>query len=76
MTTFPVVNMQQTGLNIAALRKDKGLTVKELQMMMGFATPQAIYKWQQGVCLPTVDNLVALSSILNVTIEEILVVSA
>ena len=76
MTTFPVVNMQQTGLNIAALRKDKGLTVKQLQMMMGFATPQAIYKWQQGVCLPTVDNLVALSSILNVTIEEILVVSA
>ena len=41
--------------------------------MMGFATPQAIYKWQHGESLPTVDNLVALSAIFSVPIDAILI---
>lgn len=41
--------------------------------MMGFATPQAIYKWQHGESLPTVDNLVALSAIFAVPIDAILI---
>lgn len=39
----------------------------------GFSTPQAIYKWQHGASLPTVDNLVALSIIFDVPIDAILV---
>jgi len=27
-------------------------------MIFGFETPQAVYKWQKGIALPTVDNLV------------------
>ena len=42
--------------------------------MLGFATPQAIYKWQRGETLPTVENLAALACILSVPIEEILAV--
>ena len=48
--------------------------MRDLQQMLGFATPQAIYKWQQGLTLPSVDNLVALSSIFGVPIDKILVV--
>ncbi|MBQ2953345.1 MAG: helix-turn-helix transcriptional regulator [Clostridia bacterium] len=70
---LPVVNMRLTGERISALRQARGLTVRQLQRMLGFATPQAIYKWQHGETLPTIDNLVALSAILNVPIEEILV---
>lgn len=70
---YPVVNMKQTGLNIVMLREQRGITVKQLQGMMGFATPQAIYKWQHGDCLPTVDNLVVLSAIFAVPIDAILV---
>lgn len=70
---LPVVNMKQTGLNIALLREQRGISVKQLQGMMGFATPQAIYKWQHGESLPTVDNLVALSAIFSVSIDAILV---
>ena len=55
------------------LREERGLTVRQLQRLLGFATPQAIYKWQHGETLPTIDNLVALSAILNVSIEDILV---
>ena len=70
---FPVVNMKQTGQNITLLREQRGISVKQLQGMMGFATPQAIYKWQHGESLPTVDNLVALSAIFAVPIDAILI---
>ena len=52
---------------------ESGLSVRELQQIFGFATPQAIYKWQRGVVLPTVDNLVILAEVFGVHIEEILV---
>lgn len=70
---IPVVNMKQTGQNIIVLRKQCGISVKQLQALMGFSTPQAIYKWQHGESLPTVDNLVALSAIFNVPIDAILI---
>ena len=70
---LPVVNMRRTGEKISALREARGLTVRQLQRLLGFATPQTIYKWQHGETLPTIDNLVALSAILEVPISEILV---
>lgn len=73
---LPVVNMKQTGQNITMLREQRGISVKQLQGMMGFATPQAIYKWQHGESLPTVDNLVALSAIFAVPIDTILITSS
>ena len=71
---LPVVNMVQTGQNIRQIRKQCGLTVKDLQDIFGFATPQAIYKWQQGAALPTVDNLVVLSAVFGVPVDRILAV--
>lgn len=73
MYNIPTVDLVKTGENITKLRKDAGLSVKDLQEVFGFGTPQAIYKWQQGVALPTVDNLVVLSVIFGKTIDEILV---
>ncbi len=70
---IPLIDMKQTGRNICYLRKQRGISVKELQQMMGFGTPQAIYKWQHGASLPTVDNLVALSEIFSVPIDSILI---
>ena len=72
----PVVNMERTGQNIAFLRRQRGMSVRQLQDMMGFSTPQAIYKWQHGESLPTVDNLVALSAIFAVPIDAILITGA
>lgn len=70
---FPVINMAATGINIQRLRKEKGLTVSDLQNYFGFDAPQAIYKWQRGETLPSTDNLLALGFILEVPIESILV---
>ena len=66
--------MVATGRNIMKLRKAAGLLVREMQNIFGFTTPQAIYKWQHGTAMPTIDNLVVLAAVLDVTIDEILVV--
>ena len=70
---FPVIDLEATGQNIVRLRKARGLSVRDLQNWFGFEEPQAIYKWQQGKSLPTVDNLYALGALLDVPLEEILV---
>ena len=71
---LPTIDMAQTGANIVALRKAAGLTVHDLQMVFGFNSPQAIYKWQNGTALPTVDNLIILAALFHVRIDDILVV--
>ena len=73
MNFIPVIDMTATGLNITRLRKNAGMTVRDLQGIVGFATPQAIYKWQRGEAMPTLDNMIVLAAVFNVTVDEILV---
>ena len=75
MSAYPVINMTATGQNIRRLRINAGLTVGNLQQIFGFSTPQAIYKWQRGTALPTLDNMVVLSAVFNTSINSILVYS-
>lgn len=72
--TFPSINMKATGKNIESLRKQKNLSVKEIQEVFGFESPQAIYKWQWGDSLPSIDNLVVLATVFEVSIMNILVI--
>ena len=72
-TEYPVIDTVATGDNIRRLREKRGLTVKDLQSYFGFEMPQAIYKWQRGESLPSVDNLYALGRILNVPMDQILI---
>ena len=67
------IDMTATGKRIAELRVRRGYTVADLQRYFGFEAPQAIYKWQKGQSLPSTDNLYALSWLLEVPMEEILV---
>lgn len=73
---IPMINMQETGQNIKRLRCEAGVSVRELQNVLGFANPQAIYKWQHGECLPAIDNLVILASVFGVTVDEILIIES
>ena len=72
-TTFPVIDLVKTGSCIEEQRRKAGLTVREVQAHFGFEYPQAIYKWQHGECLPSVDNLLALARLLKVHMEDLLV---
>ena len=74
MDNIPVIDMAATGMNITRLRINAGLTVRDLQNIFGFSTPQAIYKWQRGDAMPTLDNMVVLAAVFGVAIDNIIVV--
>ena len=74
--TYPVIDCPATGRTILEWRKARGITVRELQALFGFENPQAIYKWQRGESLPSLDNLVALSRFLQVPMDELIVLQS
>ena len=74
MVRVPYINTVATGENINRMRMEAGFTVKDMQAVFGFATPQAIYKWIHGTSMPTIDNLVILAAIFDVTMDDIVVV--
>ncbi len=73
MNNTPVIDTVATGLNIKRLRKSAGLSVRDLQTVFGFSSPQAIYNWQNGTALPSLDNLVILAAAFEVTTDEIII---
>ena len=75
MCTTTRIDLIETGRRISDLRRQKDLSIKEMQYALGFNTPQAIFKWQRGDSLPSIDNLVVLAEIFDTTIDDILVIS-
>ena len=71
---IPTIDLARTGANILNLRKAAGLSVHDLRSVLGCSV-QAIYKWENGASLPTVDNLLILATLLHVRIDDILVVN-
>lgn len=70
---FPVIDLKATGVKIQQLREECGFSVRDLQRFFGFEDPAAIYHWQNGKNLPSVDNLCALSKIFGVSMDDIIV---
>lgn len=73
MGMLPSINMTATGNNIVQMRRRAGLSVQDLQNVFGFSSPQAIYKWQRGDAMPTLDNLVILASVFGTTMDDIVI---
>lgn len=73
--SIPVINLRETGANIKKLRKDNNLTVRDIQEIMEFADPTTIYRWEKGICLPTIDNLIILARLFNLHVEDILIIN-
>ncbi len=69
---YPVLDAKATGERIKELRKQKHIKVEEISRFMGFESDQAVYKWQRGDSLPTVDNLFALSRLFETSVDDIL----
>ncbi|MCC8107247.1 MAG: helix-turn-helix domain-containing protein [Clostridiales bacterium] len=67
------IKQTESGKRIQTLMREKGLSVREIQEVMGFENPQAVYKWTSGKSLPSIDNLLNLSRALGVHMDELLV---
>ena len=69
---YPVLDAKATGARIKEIRKAHHIKVEEIARFMGFESDLAVYKWQRGDSLPTVDNLYALSRLFGTSVDDIL----
>ncbi len=66
---FPLINKRETGVNLRRLMDMRGVTAKDVQQYLGLGCVQSVYRWLDGINMPTIDNLYALSELLNVPID-------
>ena len=67
------INMKLTGLRLKLYATRQGLSVKDIQIYLCLSCPQPIYRWYKGIILPSIDNLLRLSELFNVHMEDLLV---
>ena len=68
---FPIIDKRETGINIRKIMDCQELTAKDVQQYLELGCVQSVYRWFDGVSMPTVDNLYALSELLQVSIDAI-----
>ena len=69
---FPTINVKETGINLRRIMDKRGITPKDIKEYLNLGSIQTIYNWFNGLNMPTVDNLYALSQFLQVPIDAII----
>ena len=73
MPQYPVIDKVKTGKQLKQLIKNKGYTIKDIQQYLSLSCIQTIYRWFDGINIPSVDNLYALSALLQVPVDRLLI---
>ena len=68
---FPLINKCETGVNLRRIMDMRGITPKDVQEYLGLGCVQSVYRWLDGINMPTIDNMYALSELLQVPIDAI-----
>ena len=66
-----MIDFKKVGNKISKYRKNNNLTQDDLAEKL-FVTRQLVSKWENGTGIPSIDVLLELSKIFNVTFEDIL----
>ena len=66
------INMLKTGEHLYALCEENGLSVSLLERLLCISN-QSIYNWFSGKSLPSLDNLLALSTLLDISMNDLLI---
>ena len=69
---FPVIDNRATGVNLRRIMDARGISVKDLKEYLGLGSIQSIYHWLNGICLPSIDNLYAMSVFFQLPIEALI----
>ena len=70
---FPVIDLAKTGKNIKRIAKENGYSADKIRDVLGISDKSSVYKWFRGEVLPAVDNLLAMSILFGVTINELII---
>ena len=67
------VDLHMTGKLLRTRLDRAGLSVKQVQKVLGLECPQSIYRWLSGQALPSVENLYVLHRVLSCSMEDLIV---
>lgn len=68
---FPTINKRETGKNLRRIMDMRGLSAKDVQEYLGLGCVQSVYRWFDGINMPTIDNLYALSGLFQLPMDAI-----
>ena len=69
---FPVIDKKKTGIHLRRIMDERGLSVKDIQQYLGLGSVQSVYHWLNGLSMPTIDNLYALSELFQIPVDDML----
>ena len=67
---FPLINKRETGIYLRKVMDERGITVRDVQEYLGLGSVQSVYHWLNGLSMPTIDNLYALSELFQLPIDD------
>ena len=69
---IPEINKRETGIQLRRIMDKCGISVKDVQRYLGLGSVQSVYHWLNGISMPTVDNLYALSELFGLSVDAML----
>ena len=69
---IPLIDREKTGQQIRKIMEERGITVLEIQKYLSLGCVQSIYHWLHGTSLPSLDNLYALSELIQVPMDALI----
>lgn len=69
----PIIDKEKTGRQIRRIMETRGLTVQDVRESLSLGCVQSVYHWFDGKSMPTLDNLYALSELLQVPMDMLVV---
>lgn len=70
---MPIIDMTETGKRIHLYMRIRGISARDIQEYLHLACVQSVYKWLNGLSIPTTDNLYALSGLFHVQMDSLVV---
>lgn len=70
--TFPLINKKETGERLKYFMRRNHMKPSDIQAYLGLACVQTVYRWLEGINIPSVDHLYALSQLFHVHVDDML----
>lgn len=70
---YPVIDKKRTSERIKFLMYRNCLKPVDIQKYLGLTCVQTVYRWLDGINIPSIDNLYALSQLFGVMVDDMLV---
>ena len=70
---YPTIDKEKTGKHLEKLMRKNGLTPKDICDYLSLSCVQTVYRWFEGINIPSIDNLYALSQLFQISMDELVI---